>query len=239
MTAVMQKGTISYINHEKQYAMIEYLHNGRKKTINCKTDGKEQKKPDKNSKKSHHFRIGDEVNFQIKLADRGDKMIADNVKFLYNTAIEQLINKAAIENRFSGYLKIVDDAYFVKEWDSYLFFPLLVSEWEKPPAEKAFNEAISFKLLNLDKPNKIAAELFSHDYIPEYHAALQQMKNKTPVEAIVYKVSPYAAYLNLFNKKIQAKIQLIEDGKEMLKAGDKIQVLITYLTSARIVVERI
>jgi predicted RNA-binding protein (virulence factor B family) len=239
MNEAIQKGTISFINHEKQYAMIDYLHNGRKKTINCKTDRKEQAKPDKHSKKTHHFRIGDEVNFQIKLADRGDKMIADNVKFLYNTAIEQLINKAAIENRFSGYLKIVDDSYFVKEWDSYLFFPLLVSKWEKPPAKKAFNEAISFRLINLDKPNNIAAELFSHDFIPEYHSALQQMKNKTPVEAIVYKVSPYAAFLNLFNNKIQARIQLAEDEMPKLKAGDKIKVLITYLISTRIVVERI
>lgn len=239
MNEVIQKGTISFINHEKQYAMIDYLQNGKKKTINCKIDRKEQSKQEKYSKKSHHFRIGDEVNFQIKLADRGEKMIAYNVKFLYNTAIEQLINKAAIENRFSGYLKIIDNSFFVKEWDSYLFFPLLVSKWEKPPAEKAFNEAISFRLINLDKPNNIAAELFSHDYIPEYHSALQQMKNKTPVEAIVYKVSPYAAFLNLFNNKIQAKIQLNEDGKESVKEGDKKKVIITYLTSTRIVVERV
>ena len=241
MNEAIQKGTISFINHEKQYAMIDYIQKGKKKTINCKTDMKKQLKAAavKNAKKPHHFRIGDEVNFQIKLADRGDKMVAFNIKFLYNTALEQLINRAAIENRFSGYLKIVDDSFFVKEWDSYLFFPLFVSKWEKPPAEKAFNEAISFKLINLDKPNSIAAELFSHDFIPEYQSALQQLKNKTPIEAIVYKVSPYAVYLNMFNDTIQARIQMSKDEKEVLKEGDKIKVIITYLTSTRIVVERV
>jgi hypothetical protein len=92
--------------------------------------------------------------------------------------------------------------------------------------------------VNLDKPNAIAAELFSHDFIPEYRKALEHFKNKTPIEATVSKVSPFAVYLDLFNNKIEAKIQLPAEGLEEAKAGDKVKVLITYLSSSRIVVAR-
>lgn len=240
MDETVLRGTISFVNHDKQYATIDYEHNGKKKSVNCKTDQADQIKQDgkKGTKKPHKFRIGDEVNFQVRRADKGDKMIAYNVKFLYNQELEKLISRAALENRFSGYLKVVDDELFVKEWDSYIFFPLKLSNWENPPAESAFNEAITFKLLNLDKPNAIAAELFSHDFIPEYRKAMELFNTKKPVEAIVTKVSPFAIYLDLFgNNKIQAKIQLPAEGLGEIRAGDKIKVVITYLSSSRIVVE--
>jgi len=242
MDETVLRGTISFVNHDKQYATIDYEHNGKKKSVNCKTDQSEKSKPDgqKGTKKPHKFRIGDEVNFQVKRADKGDKMIAYNVKFLYNQELEKLINRAMIENRFSGYLKVVDDELFVKEWDSYIFFPLKLSNWENPPAESAFNEAISFKLLNLDKPHAVAAELFSHDFIPEYRKALEFFNNKKIIETTVSKVSPFAVYLDLFdNNKMQAKIQLPADGLKEAKAGDKIKVIITYLSSSRIVAERV
>jgi cold shock CspA family protein len=230
MPDTIYKGTVTFVNHEKQYAAIEYTHNSKIKTVNYKTNA---------DKKAHQFRTGDVVNFEIKTSDRGDKMVAFNVKFLYNTALELLINKSSVENRFSGYLKMVDDELYVKEWDSYLFFPLKISNWEKPPAASAFNEAISFKLINLDKPNSIAAELFSHDFIPEYKEALQHFKNKKEIEATVAKVSPFAAYLNLFGEKVQAKIKLPAAGLENVKEGDKIKVLISFLSNTRIAIERV
>jgi hypothetical protein len=241
MDQTIYKGTISFVHHDKQYATIDYEQNNKKKTVNFKTDEKNQIKATEEKKKSkpRSFRIGDEVNFQVKLSDRGDKMIAYNIKFLYNTELEKLINKAKVENRFSGYLKLVDDELFVKEWDSYIFFPLKLSKWEKPPAEAAFNEAISFKLLNLDKPNAIAAELFSHDFIPEYRKALDHFKSKSPIEAIVSKISPFAVYLDLFGSSIQAKLELPAENLKEIKPGDKLNVAINFLSSNKIVVEQI
>lgn len=241
MDQTVYKGTISFIHHDKQYATIDYEQNGKKKAINFKTDEQNQLKAtgEKSKSRPHPFRIGDEVNFQVKLSDRGDKMIAYNIKFLYNTELEKLINKAKIENRFSGYLKVVDDELFVKEWDSYIFFQLKLSKWEKPPAESAFNEAISFKLLNPDKSNAIAAELFSHDFIPEYRKALEHFKSKTPIEATVSKVSPFAVYLDLFGNSIQAKMELPAESLKEIKPGDRINVRINFLSSSKIVVERI
>ncbi|HEX2629788.1 MAG TPA: hypothetical protein VHM26_12265 [Chitinophagaceae bacterium] len=228
MSDTIHRGTISFVNYEKHFGTIEY--NNKKKSVNFKTND-----PD-NNKKPHQFRINDEVSFQLKLSDRGDKMTAYKVKFLHNTSIDLLLQKAAIENRFSGYLKIVDDEYFVKEWDSYIFFPLIVSPWEKPPVESAANEAITFKFLNLDKPNGLTAELFSHNYLPEYKKAMQHFKNEISIDAVVYKVSPHGIYLNLFDEVMRAKLPLAEqpDAKE----GDVIPVLITHLAHARVVVKK-
>lgn len=140
---------------------------------------------------------------------------------------------------FSGYLKKVEEQYFVKEWDSYIFFPLEISPWEKPPVSTAENEAISFKLLNLDKPNAITAELFSHNYIPEFKMAVQHFRNQVDTDAIVAKVSPYAVYLRLFNNTIQAKLPLEKGEVSELKEGDVLQVKIKHLTNTRIVVEKV
>jgi hypothetical protein len=233
MEQQLYKGKISFINYEKQFATIEYSNNNKLKSVNCKTNAADS------DKKPHQYRLGDVVSFQLKLSDRGDKMTAYNVKFSHNEAINLLIQKAAIENRFAGYLKIVDGKFFVKEWDSYILFPIQLSKWEKEPVETAANEAINFKLLNLEKPNSVAAELFSHNYIPEYKKALQHFNNKVQISAIVYKVSPHAVYLNLFGDKMQAKISLTAIESDTVKEGDTMQIIITHFTSNRIVVKRV
>lgn len=232
MDQPVYKGKISYINFEKQFATIEYLQNNKQKSVNCKMGAGDV------GKKSQQYRMGDIVSFQLKLSDRGDKMTAYNVKLLHNEGIDLLIQKAAIENRFSGYLKIVEEKYFVKEWESYILFPLQVSPWEKPPVETAANEAISFKLINLHKTNSVSAELFSHNYIPEYHKAMQHFQNNIQVDALIHKVSPHAVYLNLFDDKVQAKLPLTAIEKDSLKEGDVIPVIITHFTKMRIVVKR-
>lgn len=231
MDETIHKGTISFIHHDKQYASIDYTVNGKKKSITGNIGEERGGK----SKKKHVFRIGDEVNFQTRLSDRGDKMTAYNLKFLYNTALEKLINKALIENRFAGYFKVVDDEMYVKERDSYIFFPLKLSKWEKPPVESAVNETINFKLVNTDKP-VVSAELFSHSFIPEYRKAEEHFKGKKEITATIARVSPYAIYLDLFGGKIQAKLDQSAEDPGEYKPGSTLKVFITYLSPSRIVV---
>ncbi len=233
MEEQLYKGKISFINYEKQFATIEYLQNNKSKSVNCKTT-----EPD-SGKKPHQFKLGDVISFELKLSDRGDKMTAYNIKFTHNETINLLIQKAVIENRFAGYLKIVEGKFFVKEIDSYILFPIQLSKWEKEPVETAANEAIAFKLLNLEKPNSIVAELFSHNYFPEYKKALQHFNNKIEIEAAVYKISPHAVYLNLFGDKMQAKLSITEVEIDTIKEGDTIPITISHLTPNRVVVKRV
>ncbi|MBC7867707.1 MAG: hypothetical protein H7X88_09240 [Gloeobacteraceae cyanobacterium ES-bin-316] len=233
-------GKVAFINHEKKYAMIEYEQNGKKKTVKGNIDDKLQKdlKQKKLIKKTHHFLMGDVVSFTIKLADRGDKMVASNITFLYNNELDVLINQATLSNKFTGYLKAADDQYFVKEINSYLFFPISFSPWQIIPAEDELNEPVTFSLENLDKKDKISASLLNNEYIPEFNTAVKLYKAKTPITAEVYKISSYGVYLNVIENKIHAKIATDKiKGSESLKPGDKLTVVITHLTKNKIIVE--
>lgn len=232
MSEEIYRGKVTFVNHEKHYLTIEYTHKNKVKNINFQT-GANEKKVLLASGKQHKFRVGDEINFEIKLTDRGDRMNAYNIQFLYNTALERLVNRALTNNAFKGYMKLVDESWYVKEVESYLFFPLLLSKWEKLPEE----DHVIFSLTNLDKPNSIGAELQQSDFLPEYKTALRLWRNETPVEATVSNISPYGVHINVIGDKVQAKLPLV--GNEELKEGDKVTVKITYLSKVKIAVEKV
>ncbi len=216
--------------------MIEYEDGNKKKTVRASIDEKTQKEmiEKKLIRKKHHFMVGDIVSFDVKLSDRGDRMLAVGLTFLYNNTLDVLINKSLTTNRFIGYLKQVDDNYFVKEIDSYLFFPVPFSPWQIKPTEAELNEQVDFSLENIDKKEKIYASLFNNSYIPEFEQAVKLFKTKTVKEATVYKVMAHGIYLNIIADKIQGKIPF----EDKIQVGDKISVLITYLGKNKIAVEK-
>ncbi|HMJ46161.1 MAG TPA: hypothetical protein VK498_02465 [Ferruginibacter sp.] len=237
-------GKISFINHQKDYAMIEYEQSGKKKTIKGIINEKVQagQREKKLLKKPHQYIIGDVVKFNIKIADRGDRMMATDIRFMYNTSLDELLNKAKTENRFTGYLKMADGKYFIKEIGSYLFFPVAFSPWQILPNEQELNEPVSFFLENPEKKEKITAALFTNSYIPEFHTAVKKYKNKTLIEAEIYRITSHSIYLDLVNNKILAKISTSDLDPLYIKKlapGDKINVLITYLSKSRIVVKTV
>ena len=231
------EGKISFINHEKKYAMIEYEEGNKKKTVRAVIDEKVQKelKVKKLIKKTHHFMVGDVVSFVVKLSERGDRMMATGVEFLYNNALDVLINKSQLNNKFIGYLKLVDDKYFVKEIDSYLFFPVPFSPWQVVPKELDLNEQVNFALENTERKEKIFASLFNNNYIPEFEQAIKLFKTKSIINAEVFKVSAHGIYLNIVGNKIQSKI----DFEEGIEVGEKIDVLISYLGKNKIAVVKV
>jgi len=231
MSNTLITGHVSFVNHEKKYIIIEYEQNGKKKVVNGSVD-------EKLLKKKHVFHIGDTVSFNIGLSGRGDRMTATNIQFMYNNALDVLINKARTENNFIGYLKVVDDKYFVKEIDSYLFFPVPLSPWQVKPTEAELNEAVTFALENPERKEKITASLFTQKFIPEYYSAERAFKKSETTEAEVYKITEYGIYLNVFGDKVQAKIPAKSANLPIdLKVGDKLKVKITYFSKMKIVVE--
>jgi len=210
---------------------IKNEENGKKKRLNGSTG-------DKLQKIKNVFHIGDTVSFTVGLSGRGDKLVASDIKFLYNNALDVLINKARTENNFIGYLKIVDNKYYVKEIESYLFFPATISPWQLKPTEAELNEAVTFALNNLEKKEKITASLFTQKFIPEYYSAERAFKKQEIVEADVYKISPHGIYLNVFGDKVQAKISTKDINRpEDMKVGSKLNVKVSYLSKMKIVVE--
>ncbi len=234
-------GKVSFVNHDKEYIIIEYEQNGKKKTVNGNVDEKTQLqwKAEKRIRRKHLFHIGDTVSFRVMLSGRGDRMTATDIKYLYNTGLDILINKAKTENNFTGYLKIVDDNYFVKEIGTYIFIPVPFSPWQIKPTEQELNETVTFSLENTENKEKVTAELYNKKFIPAYYKAQQSCKNKTPVEAAVFKVTQHGIYLHIFGDNIQAKLPVAGDQPVTVKPGDKISVIIRYLGHSRIVVEQV
>jgi len=234
-------GKVSFINHEKQYAMIEYEVNGKKKTVRGSIDIKLQKdlKEKKVIKKAHHFMIGDMVSFKLKTADKDGKMIAVNIEYLYNNALDMIINKATTNNNLKGYLKIADDKFFVKEIESYVFFPVQISPWQVLPTIDELNEPVLFSLDHPEKKDKAVAILNKVKYIPEYNTAIKLFKDKSIINAEVYKVTPHSIYLNIVKDKVQAKLPVGEKTLQEFKAGDTIPVRINFLSHKKIAVEKV
>ncbi len=235
-------GKITFIHHDKNRAVIEYLDNNRKKTIQASLDLITTGEP-KTGKKTHRFLMGDQVSFTIKKTGaNGSIQYAENLTYLYNTALELLINRARFNNKLLGYIKITDDKYYIKEIESYLFFPLSLSFYEIPPDEKETDQPVYFKLDNLDKPDKLTAVLYNHTYIPEYLTAIHHFKKQTIIEARVYNLTAFGVYVHLVGDTLQAKIPIDESlqkkiDDKSIEVNSVIPVKIRHLTSTRIVVE--
>lgn len=229
-------GKISFINHKKNYAVIDYEAGGKLRNI------KANLALSSNTSHNHQYRIGDTVQFTIQHPKGAKIALASELKFLYNNAFDNLFNKAKTENRFVGYIKKIDDDFFIKEAESYQFVPLPVSPWQVMPAEKDWDRPVQFYLENPGKKEKATAAFFDNEFIPAFKKAVKHYKGKSPVEAKIDKLTPYGVYVNLFGNDIVAKInpeEVIAAGYADVKPGDTIQVMITFLNPRKIIVEPI
>jgi hypothetical protein len=218
---ILLTGEVSFVNYDKNFVQIDYEVNKKKKQINGQIAKTEK----------HFYQIGDVVTFTTELSTRGDKMIAANVEYKYNTALEVLLNKAKTENDFLGFLKAVGDKFFVKELKSYLFFEVPISPWQQLPKAELINDAVRFMLENVENINKIKAKLYDNKYIPEYRTALKCFKEKTALDVVVSKITPHGTYVNVVGEKVQAKIKI-----ESAKVGDVVRIVISHLTPFKIAV---
>ena len=237
------RGKITFINNDRKKATIEYVTNNKVKSIQAVIDDKQQEKyvQLKLIKKAHRFLVGDNVKFIIKKS-AANVFFADHILYEYNNALEVLVEKAALTNKFLGYIKIVDDKYFIKEIDSYLFFPLHLSKFEIAPEVAETEKLVSFKMMNTDKPDKISAELYNHNYTKGFLTAIKQSKKEEAIRAVVSKITPFGIFVLLAESNIECKIAITETllekiQSEEIKIGSELQVKIKHLTADRIVIE--
>ena len=237
------RGKIVFINNDKEKATIEYTNNNKVKTISAIVNEKQQEKYIQKNliKKPHRFLVGDHVKFVIKKSS-ANVFFADHIQYEYNHALEVLINKAKIQNKFLGYVKVVDEKYFIKEIDSYLFFPLTVSKYEHAPVTNENEKPVSFKLINVEKPEKLSAELYNHNYLEGFLIAIKQHKKEESIEAVVTKITPYGVFVSLTESKLDCKLNVndvLSDKlkSEVIKIGSLLSVKIIHLTTDRIIIE--
>lgn len=243
MSEKIFRGKVSLVHNKTNRVSIEYITGNKTKTITAIVDDTHQQRwiDQKLIRKTHRFLSGDHVRFVIHKSSAG-VFYADQVVFEYNHALEVLINKAKVDNRFAGYVKLADDQYFIKEIDSYLFIPLQLSRFEIPPTPSDKGTPVSFQLLHIDQPERIAATLYNHRYEEGFNRLLKLYKSKEPIKAKVTKLTPYGIYLSLEDFGIECKISIDAEKKERIET-EKIQVetlisvMISHIGNDRLVLE--
>ena len=231
MSDTRLQGEVSFVQYDKKFITIDYVYNGKKKSVNgsIKDEMQQKLKDEKLITGFHYFREGDQVSFDLVRSVRGDKMTADRIVFMYNNSYSNLLQKAAVDNEFAGYLKMVGEDYFIKEIGSYHFFPLRLSAWELRPPLNSINDPMYFRLDNIGNPEKVSAVLLDRKFIPGYSKAMKFFEEKKELSAEVVKISPHAVYVNLPEVRMQGKLPLKKGEETTDKEGDNFKVLITYL----------
>lgn len=235
MSSYKHTGTVTFVHHDKRFVSLEYPALGKMKSINGSMTSLK-------ASKTHSFRMGDVFGFNIKPTPRGDKLMAVDLVFLYNNALLSLIQKAHIKNKFSGYLKKTESGFFIKDPESYMMLPLLLSPWELVPKAEWENEPIEYVLNNLEKPEKLFASLHKPRFIQAYRKAEEFYKKQQPLSGMVTKVTPFGIHVNLFGGEISGKISFSKDKiatqkSGLIKPGDALEILISFLNPYKIVLQ--
>ena len=236
-------GQIAYLREGKSHGVIEYEDNGEPKSILFLRNMKEQVafKKQNLQKDVHQFRSGDIVKFQIKHSEKDiTKSIAYNVFYLRNEALDNLLNLAAISNKFFGFLKKIEEDYFVKEVQTYLFIPVDFSKWEHLPSDDLVNTKVSFKLINQQKINKLSAKLLDATYRDEIQVIKSYLDKQDPIAATITKLNPNSIAVDLLNGQFKGKLPL-SDNLENVKCevGEEVIVRIENIDKNVIEVRRL
>lgn len=226
------KGQITYINQKNKNATIEYLKGNKMKEVHTNLSDETQAQWLEAGliRKSHHYLIGDEVRFELTLSARGDKQMATAVQYLGNTQLSNLLYKASQQNHFKGYLKQVEDQYFIKEADSYILFPLDLSPWERKPDADQTNELVDFSLTHIDKPARVQAVLKRQVFSKAYREAEKHFQQKKPILATIEKITPHGIYVHFFDGQMKGKVSATEAQVMSRQPGDSLEVEILFLS---------
>jgi ribosomal protein S1/cold shock CspA family protein len=208
----MPIGYISHINNTRHYGFIDspeldidhiYFH-----TTNCNSSYK-------------HIHRGDKVSFEFNpLTDQ--ETGAKEISFLQNASLEGL--KSDFENGIilKGFLKKIDDKYYVKDKDTYILIRLIVASYEINIAEvyeDNLNKLIEYKIFTFTSKNKIRAININRQYLPDCKLLVKGNQTEGQVVAAVkggYQIRIYDNILGFLPKLLALKNRTILDDGEMV-----------------------
>lgn len=172
----MIEGYISYINSNGHYGFIDspdlqldhlFFH-----YTNCKKSYK-------------HIYKGDKVNFELNT--NGEKGIeAINISFIKNASLDGLRKDFESNTSLKGFLKKIDNKYYVKDRETYMFIRLIIANYEinlKEVYEDNLNELIDYKIITLTDKNKIRAININRQFFPECKLLVEGNKTEGMVVA--------------------------------------------------------
>jgi cold shock CspA family protein len=228
----MKVGYISYINTSGHYGFIDspdlqldhiFFH-----STNCKKSYK-------------HIYKCDKVHFELK--PDGEKGIeAINISFIQNATLDGLRKDFENNTSLKGFLKKIDDKYYVKDRETYIFIRLIIASYEinlKEVYDDHLNELIDYKIITLTDKNKIRAINLNRQFLPECKLLVEGNQTEGLVVANVkggYQIKIYDNILgflpNSLALKSKRKLELGElINVTCIKASDDLENVVFNLTA--------
>jgi DNA-directed RNA polymerase subunit E'/Rpb7 len=165
-------GIVTYYNTRKYFGFIKGEENGSCYfyiDINQTKAKNEELMKLKQSRIRTIFFEWDEVNYKVRTVN--GKKEAYDIEYLGNAKRQAIIDEAIEKQTLSGYLKHIDDKYFVKHIPTYIFIPLTILPVETDIEEtysKRNNQLVQFKIEKPGKIDKISAYLADRKINPVY-----------------------------------------------------------------------
>lgn len=227
----MTEGYISYINTSGHYGFIDspdllldhiFFHSS-----NCKKSYK-------------HIYKGDKVTFELN--PNGEKGIeATNISFIQNASLDGLRKDFENNTSLKGFLKKIDDKYYVKDRETYIFIRLIIASYEinlKEVYEDNLNELIDYKIITLTDKNKIRAINVNRQFLPECKLLVEGNKTEGLVVANVkggFQIKIYDNILGFLPNSFVLKSKRILEIGELInvtciKASDDLENVVFNLT---------
>lgn len=210
----MAIGYISHINNKEHYGFIDspelqlediFFH-----TSYCE-------------KRYSFVYKGDKVNFDLE-TNSDNRKEAKNISFIQNANLDSL--KLDYENNtiLKGFLKKIDDKYYVKDKETYVLIQLIVVNYEiniDEVYEKNLNKMIDYKIISISNNNKIRAININRQFSPESNFKIEGIKTEGVVVATIkygYQIKIYDNILGFLPNTLVIK------SKVVLEVGDLIKV---------------
>ena len=194
----------------------------------------------------HKFSSGDEVEFKLKASLKdGKEFIAYDVKFIKNIRRQKLVDESTSRGILYGYLKKIDQKYFVKHDNTYVLVKVYISDWEID-LEKVYSERIdklvNFRMLHSHRLDKLSAILTDRKYCKQYTELLDLITLDNTTFAFITGKNTFGLFATLFNGSLQAFIPLSKqmpleeiEKIQQIGIGDYVDVKIKFLNTNKTV----
>jgi len=203
---------------------------------------KKQYKTSEEAKAAHKFRAGDRVAFQAEYDEKG-RTKACNVKFIQNEKRDKLIKEAEESNTLKGYLKKIDDDYFVKHINTYIFIPVKISEWEtnlESIYQDRIDDLVLFELRNIKKPHSLYATLTDRLLKKEYALLEEQKFLKEPVYVRINGGNVGGYFCEFLDSQIKCYCKFIDEQDKAKNGnfpkGEIIAVFVKHISAERLMI---
>ena len=209
-------GKVSYFNINKHYGFIACGDTSYYFFVDVekiRTENRALRKQKIKPEIKREYSVGDEVNFKLKLNHRNN-IEAYDIEYLENTQRKLLIDEAEEKGVLSGYLKKIENKFFVKHVTTYILIPVTITRYEVDTEliyENRINQIVQFQL-QITKKDKLKASLIDKKFDPNWEKLEKIFKRKEIVSGCIIDKYQWGLIVDvlginalLFNSQIDEK----------------------------------